>query len=167
MKKIILVILLIAVAFGSFAKTAKAKKKKQLAPTTIMSVGMHRTVCYGKCPDYVVDIAADGTATYTAKRFTPEIGIFKKNIGKAKAEELIGMFTKYRVDTCSEMYENRIPDLPGLNIYIRYPNKTKTIYSAGFGPEFLTEIGEALDAAGRKPEGKDKTWKKTGMPKVD
>jgi hypothetical protein len=71
---------------------------------------------------------------------------------------------KYRIDTCREMYENRIPDLPGLNFIIKYKKGKQKIYSAGFGPEFLAEIAAAMDEAGIK---KDKTWKKTGMPKLD
>ena len=62
------------------------------------------------------------------------------------------------------MYENRIPDLPGLNFTITFRKGRKHIYSAGFGPEFLSEIAAIMDETGIK---KDNTWKKTGMPKVD
>lgn len=158
--------MLLVVLPGAFAMKAK-KKKKQKATSEIISVSIHHTVCFGMCPDYIVDINKDGTATYTAKRFTPDTGIFKKNIGKAKAKEIIGMAVKYRIDTCSEMYDNRIPDLPGLNVTVNFAKKKKTIYSAHFGPEFLTEIANAMDEVGRKTETNNTGWRKTGMPKLD
>lgn len=164
MKKLTLVILLFLVAANAIAHTAKKNRKKQKITNAIVSVGIHRTVCYGRCPDYIIDINKDGTATFTANRFNEDTGIFKKNITKARAQEVIDMFVKYRVDTCKEMYENRIPDLPGLNIFITYKKSKKTIYSAAWGPEFLTEIANKIDELGKKT---DNSWKKTGMPKLD
>jgi len=165
MKKLTLVILMLTTVAGAFAKTTK-KKKKASSAGDIVSVSMHRTVCYGKCPDFTIDINKDGTATYTGKRFTADTGIFKKSIGKSKAGEIIALFKTYRVDTCKEMYENRLPDLPGLNMTINYKKGKKQIYSAEWGPVFLKEIAAAMEESGLKPEG-DATWKKVGMPKMD
>ncbi|MCF8448511.1 MAG: DUF6438 domain-containing protein [Taibaiella sp.] len=163
MKKLTLLFLLLIAASASFAKMAKQKKKSK-ATNEIVSVGMHRTVCFGTCPDYKIEIDRNGSVTYTAIRFTADTGIFKKNIGKAKAKEIMDMFVKYRADTCREMYESLIADLPGLNFTMRYKDRKKNIYTSGFGPEFLTDIAEAMDAI---VATKDKTWRKTGMPKVD
>jgi hypothetical protein len=163
MKKLTLLFLLLIAASVSFAKMAKQKKKSKTS-NEIISVGLHRTVCFGKCPDYKIEIDRNGSVTYTAIRFTADTGIFKKNIGKAKAKEIIDMFVKYRVDTCREIYESLIADLPGLNLNMRFKDRKKNVFSAGFGPEFLTEIAEAMDAI---VATKDETWRKTGMPKVD
>jgi hypothetical protein len=50
MKKIALVILLLAAGFGSFAKTGK-QKKKTATENEIVSVGVYHTVCFGRCPE--------------------------------------------------------------------------------------------------------------------
>lgn len=161
-----MVFLLLGASIGTFAqKTAKTKKKQKA--NAIVSVSMHRTVCFGQCPDYIIDINASGMATYTARMFTPDTGVFRKNIGKAKAAEIIALFNKYRVDTCSEMYENPLSDLPGLNMHINYKKgKKKSVFNCAFGPSFLNEIAESMDAVGKKEEINDPTWKKTGMPKM-
>lgn len=164
MKKLTLVILMLTTVAGAFAKTAK-KKKKQAPAGDIVSVSMHRTVCFGQCPDYTIDINKDGTATYTGRMFVHDTGIFRKNIGKQKAGEIIALFKTYRVDTCSERYENRIPDLPGLNITINYKKSKKQVFNCDWGPAFLKEIAASMDESGKKPEGLDATWKKIGMPK--
>ena len=159
MKNITLLILSMLLIGSVFARHHKRKKDKQ--PNSITSVSIHRTACYGRCPDYLVQISNDGTAIYTGKRFTADTGIFKKNIGTAKAMEVINEFYTYRVDTCSDMYRNRIPDLPGLIITVQYKDSTKTIRDANFGPSFLKQLANDIDAAGKKT---DDTWQKTGMP---
>lgn len=165
MKKLTLVILLLSVIAGVEAKQPKNKKKKQAKTGEIISVSVHRTVCYGQCPDYIIEINRDGTATYTARMFTPDTGIFKKTIGKEKAGEVIALFKQYRVDTCMEMYENRIPDLPGFNITINYKKSKKQIFNCAWGPLFLKEIAQAMEDVGKKPDDAGEEWKKIGMPK--
>jgi Pyruvate/2-oxoacid:ferredoxin oxidoreductase delta subunit len=175
MNKIILVISMVVVCMPVFAKNMKKKQttkgptKQATKPVTndIISVTMHRTLCFGYCPDYTIEMNKDGNTIYTAKRFNEDTGIFKKNIGSKKAAEIFSQFAAYRVDTCMEMYENRIPDLPGLNFTIKYKNKTQKIFNANFGPAFLAELAGSMDAVGKKTDKEDKTWKKTGMPKFE
>jgi hypothetical protein len=164
MKKLLLVVIAITSFFSSFGMAKK--KKRQQNPNQIISVNMNRTPCYGRCPNYNIDLDKDGKLVYTAVRFTEDSGIFKKTISAKKAQELISRFESYRVDTCREMYESRIADLPGIVYTIKYPNRTQKIINANFGPAFLTELAEAMDAIGLKPKG-DRTWKKVGMPKYE
>jgi hypothetical protein len=164
MKKIALVILMLSTISCALAKKSKQKKIPKATVSNIVSVGIHRTMCFGQCPDYTIDINKDGTATYTGKRFTQDTGIFQKNIGVEKAKGIIDMFVKYRVDTCKDIYENPLPDLPGLNVTIVYKKSKKTIYSAAFGPDFLKEIAAVIDESGTK---NDDSWKKIGMPEVN
>ena len=71
--------------------------------------------------------------------------------------EVINQFKTYRIDTCKDEYDNRIPDIPGIIYTIKYKGSIKTIYNAHFGPQFLKTLAEAMDAAGKKS---DNTWKK-------
>lgn len=151
-----LVALLMATSLAVFAM--KKKTKKKVATTNeIISVKMHRTACFGRCPEYKIEINKDGNVTYTAMRFNADSGIYKKNIGTTKAMNVITAFKTYRVDTCREMYENRIPDIPGIIFTIKYSNRTQTIHNAHFGPQFLKTLAEQMDNAGKKS---DNSWKK-------
>ncbi len=150
---------MVAVSTSAFAAKKKKPKKKTTNKTEIVSVTMHRTACFGRCPTYKVEIDADGMATYRAIMFNDgDSGTYTKNIGAAKAAEVFNLMQQYRLDTCRENYPNRIPDLAGIILTIKYKNATKTIYNAHFGPAFLkNDIAGAIDGAGRK---RDKTWKK-------
>ncbi|MBX2907781.1 MAG: hypothetical protein KF744_17175 [Taibaiella sp.] len=169
MKKIVPVILVAVMAFVVTSAAActfifgKGKKKTRGAKG-LTSVGIHHTVCFGKCPDYRIEVDRDGNVTYTSMRFCDDTGIFKKNVGKAKVKSIFALCEKYRIDTCREMYENQIPDLPGLNFTLKSGKKKQMIFNASFGPMFLQEIAAEIDAVGKKT---DNTWKKVGMPKLD
>lgn len=163
MKKLSVIILLAVATVSCFATSKKSAKKNGAAPA-ITSIKLQRTACYGRCPEYSIEISKDGSVVYTAVRFNEDTGIFKKNIGTKKAKAIFDEFASYRVDTCRERYELTITDLPGLIYTIKYPGRTQRIINANFGPPFLKTLAEHVDEAGKKT---GTGWKKTGMPKLD
>lgn len=155
MKKLLLAVIAIAMVAPAIAKTKK--KKKHIVNSAITSVQMHRTACYGRCPDYTIELNKDGMATYTGIRFVDDSGIYKKDIGTTKTMAIINQLIAYRVDTCQKNYPNRIPDVPGIIYVINYKDSTKTIFNANWGPQFLKDVATDMDNVGKKT---DKTWKK-------
>ena len=155
MKNLLIAIIAITLLQPVAAKTVK--KKKSLPKSAVRSVTMRRTACFGKCPDYTIEIKPAGNITYTGIRFVKDSGTYTKNIGTENAMKIINMFIANRIDTCKNTYENRIPDAPGLMFTIKFADSTKTIYNANWGPQFLKDISEAIDKAGKKT---GKGWKK-------
>jgi hypothetical protein len=161
MKEIILTILVVLVGFSAFAKRHRHKAKSQPA-NDIISVALRHTACYGRCPDYIVEINKDGIATYTGVRFTPDSGVFTKNIGKVKAMKILNRFNAYRADTCQDRYTAKNPDFPGLTLTIKYDSKTKMILNANFAPIGLRTIAGSIDSlTGDKV---DNTWHAVTTP---
>ncbi len=78
-----------------------------------------------------------------------------------KAMEMINQFYTYRVDTCKDVYDNRIQDVPGIVFTIQYKDTIKTIRNANFGPRFLPLLAKDMDAIGKKA---DDTWVKAEDP---
>lgn len=133
------------------------KKKKLAVHSNISSVTMRRTACFGRCPEYKIEITRNGQVTYTGIRNVKDTGVYTRNIGYIKAMQIISKLNNNKVDTCRNLYDNRIPDLPGIIYQVAYKDSTKRISNAEWGPAYLKEIAEQIDAIG-KPT--DKTWKK-------
>lgn len=148
-----LIILLAACAAQK--KTAKGTGTSNGNPE-ITFLKMHRTPCFGRCPDYAVEIQKDGLARYSGYRFTDMQGVYEKNIGASKAEEIFASFEKYRVDTCQNEYRMMVSDLPGIIYTFQIGNNKKTINNANFGPRFLKDLAKEVDEAIKV----DNSWKK-------
>lgn len=133
------------------------KKKKRVNNNPIISVTMQRTACYGRCPEYKIEMDRYGNVNYTGIRNVSDTGMFTKNIGYPATMTILDKLNKNKVDTCRKLYETRIPDLPGIMYTITYKDSTKRILAAEWGPAYLKETAEDMDKIG-KPT--DKTWKR-------
>jgi len=156
MKKIILTISCFLFCATMLFAMHKKKNKTPKSNTNITAVSMHRTACFGKCPDYIVEIKNDGIITYKGIRFTQYEGVYTKQFGKTDVTNLLKEFESYRVDTCKDMYEMLAADLPGIEYIITYKDKTKHIMNADFGPVFLRMLSKNVDNFSHV----DDTWKK-------
>jgi hypothetical protein len=154
MKKGILIIFLLAAILSTVS--AKAKKKIAKPCNGITYISMHRTACFGRCPDYMIELYSNGNVKYSGYMFVPDSGVYQKNIGQAKVLKIFKDFELYRVDTCREKYDMRMQDLPGLYYSFIYKGKSHEIFNANFGPDFLTDLAKEIDEA-IKP---DASWKK-------
>jgi len=151
--------------------TACAAQKKKTSKAVVSYVQMWRTSCFGKCPNYKVEIYKDGLVRYTGNLFT-DTGIYEKNIGVGQAQHILDEFTDKRVDTLQKEYRVRISDLPGINYTFKYDGTTKEVRNATFGPLFLRELAAKIDLLVKQhPEDvpkMDNSWRKVSdSPKGD
>ena len=151
------IVFLLLLALSVSAKQHKHKKKTKTT-NSITSLAMRRTACFGRCPDYSIEVNQDGTATYTARMFNQDTGTFTKKIGTVKAMEILAQAAAYHIDTCRNRYESRAQDLPGLMYTIRYKDSTKMIQNANFGPAMFRKLAETMDGLVNKKV--DNSWKK-------
>lgn len=156
-KHLLTIFFLLVLTPVSFAKVVKGKKHNE-----ITSVSIHRTACFGHCPDYEVKVENTGLVTYTGHMFVQDSGTFQKKVKAADVKNIFNLCLNYKVDTCQDVYNNIVPDLPGLYMVVTYTGKTKKITNASFGPGFLREIANSIDAVGRV----DSTWKKVPFKPV-
>jgi hypothetical protein len=155
MKKIIVVILLGISCIPVYSRQRKSKKSGRQA-NEIISVELYHTACFGRCPEYKIEVNKDGVATFTGVRFIPDSGVYAKKIGKAKAASIIGNFETYMVDTCKDRFESRAQDLLGIILTIKYAGKTKIIQNSNLGPHRLRELNLSIDNL--TTDNLDKTW---------
>jgi hypothetical protein len=144
------IVLLIVLAFSACAQ------KNINGAKTISYMRYERTACFGRCPAYMVEVYKNGTIRYTGRQFTEYTGVYERNIGTKKAQSILKKYATTRVDTCKEMYENNIPDMPGLMYVFTIGGKNKEILNAGFGPRFLETFAGEVDQIAKPGIG----WKK-------
>ncbi len=162
-------LVLVATVFGACAQQKKGTKKTKTQTTTqtaknttdIASIEIHRTNCYGRCPDYRLIVTETGKATYVGRRHAEHQGTYEGQVDAKPVAKLFSEFKRYKVDTCSEKYKNAIPDMAGLEYTIIYKNgREQLIQNANspFAPAFLKGLADQLD----KIAPLDVTaWKKT------
>ena len=162
MKKNLLgIFLIITVVF-----VACAAQKKTSSNTDLTYLRMYRSSCFGTCPSYSVEVYDNGLVRYTGRLFVPDSGVYEKNIGAAKAQQLFSKFKEYRIDTLASNYDMQVADLPGVNYTFNYGGKTKEVSNAHFGPAFLRTLAKEVDMdilnrTGHDAPQLDKTWKLT------
>lgn len=148
-----LMVLMMFMAVVTYAKTKKATPAK----SAYTYIKMTRTPCFGRCPYYSIEIYSTGLVRYTGMSFATPQGTYEKNLGKAVAEKIFKEAAEVRLDTCRAQYDMLVSDLPGIMYSYTYKGKTKKIGNANFGPEFLKQLANDIDAATRPAD----SWKKT------
>jgi hypothetical protein len=139
---------------GGTAKTTKTTK----AIVGVSYISMERTSCFGRCPSYQVEIFRNGIVRYTGRQFTEYTGVYEREIEPKDAQKLMKEFTNYRVDTCKDVYENMIADIPGIIYGFTIDGKEKKIHNAHFGPKYLQVMANKIDAVAKPGIG----WRKVG-----
>lgn len=163
-KNLLSFIVLVAVIFSACAQQKKTtKSKKANGSPAIEFLAMERTACFGSCPAYRLEIYKDGTVKYDGWTSVEFEGPYQKKFDAAKVAALYKQFEQYPIDTCSEMYESLIQDLPGINFYFTYKGKEQKVINAHFGPHYFIDLANTADSFSKV----DNTWTKLEPKKVD
>lgn len=149
-KYIYVIVASITIAFSACAQKATNSTK------TISYLSMERTACFGRCPSYMVEIYKNGLVRYTGRQFTTYLGVYERNIGTTKAKKILNEYAVRKVDTCKDVYENYIADLPGLMYSFVINGKKKEVINAGFGPKYFEMLSQDIDKIAQPGVG----WKK-------
>lgn len=170
MKKHLLIVILlfstVLVACAHSRKTTRKKTTTKASTSTsalrgLTSVMMRRGACFGRCPEYTLTVNSNGIVVYNGIRNSEPVGVYQKNVGASKAQALLKQFMDNRADTCVSLYTSRIADMPGLSYTLVRNGKQQLIGNAHFGPRFLVDLSDEVDALGKV----DATWKKvSGTP---
>lgn len=166
-KNLLSFIVVVAVIFSACAQQKKTTKSKVLttsnANSAIQFLAMERTPCFGTCPAYRLEINKDGMVKFISWSNTEYEGTYAKKFDPAKVAALYKKFESYNVDTCAEVYESLIQDVPGINFYFNYKNREQKVINAHFGPGYFIQLALDTDSFSRV----DHTWTKLADQKKD
>jgi hypothetical protein len=116
-----------------------------------LRIRLERTVCFGVCPSYTVEIAGDGSVIYRGRACVAEKGERHATIPGAVVKDLVAKFQSVNFFTLRDAYRAEITDNPTYTISIAFDAHKKSVvdYVGGRAgmPHKVTALEDAIDAA--------------------
>jgi len=125
-----------------------------------LKITLTRSMCYGTCPDYRVEITGEGTVEFDGRQFVAVPGHHTERIRPEAVRTLFEEFAKADFFWAYDEYSARnITDMPPYSLSLSFDGRKKTIRDyvgpAVGMPKALWQLEERVDAA----SGSDK-WVK-------
>jgi VCBS repeat-containing protein len=113
-------------------------------------IHLERTMCYGMCPVYHLEIAADGTVDYYGMFFVAKSGHHTWKLDSAAIKKLNSEIKKSEFFTMEEIEDSSITtDLPGCNTEILFEDGTSRKIEHKYGyikfPDGLKILEDKID----------------------
>lgn len=108
-----------------------------------------RTVCYGTCPSYSVEIHGDGTVLYKGESFVVVAGEHRDHISPEQVDELVDAFRKADYFSLKDEYSYNVTDNPTYTTTFQVDQIKKTVTDyvgelAGM-PEAVSDLERTID----------------------
>jgi hypothetical protein len=101
----------------------------QPAQSTPFRVRLERTVCFGRCPEYVVTVRADRRVVYVGRRGVLVQGVRRARIGPTAMRKLRRAVSATGVFGLNSRYDQMsVTDLPSAKVTVQVGSRTKRIY---------------------------------------
>ena len=112
-------------------------------------IKLTRTMCFGYCPAYSVEIAGDGSVEYHGEHFVAVEGVQRATISAQRVRDLISKFREAGFFWLYDSYETPITDNPTYIVTLSYDGRTKTVLDyvgreSGM-PAVVTDLENAVD----------------------
>ena len=116
-----------------------------------LNITLDRSPCFGRCPDYKVEIHGDGTVIYDGRNFVAVQGRRESHIPIYKVRSLFEQFRLVRYFSLKDSYQSSATDLPTYVTSIAFDDKTKSVKdhlgTAVGMPHAVVELEDAIDRA--------------------
>ena len=90
-----------------------------------LKITLSRSICFGACPSYTVEVDGDGTVLYNGERFVAETGQRTAHIPRRDVRKLYDAFRKAEFFWLFNAYQAHITDFPSHIVSIEYDGHKK------------------------------------------
>lgn len=120
-----------------------------LSLAAVPVITLERTVCYGTCPAYKLEIFEDGKVLYEGKEFVKQKGKAEGRITKAELQKLVNEFERIKYASLDDKYVDdpkncpeQWTDNPTATTSLNWEGKKKTIehYHGCRGSQILDQL---------------------------
>jgi hypothetical protein len=114
-----------------------------------LRITLSRSVCYGTCPAYEIEIHGDGTAFYDGRAYVGTTGKKKAKISHASLVKLVAAFRKVDYFSLAAGYASGVTDMPTFVTSISFDGVSKSVLDyvgreAGMPPG-VSDVEVAID----------------------
>ena len=108
-----------------------------------------RSMCYGLCPAYTVEVSGDGAVQFTGRRYVRSLGSRRRHISPGAITKLLAEFRRADFFSLKDSYSSMDTDLPSYTGSMEFDGRKKSVRDyAGRPvgmPEAVTLLEQAID----------------------
>ncbi len=123
----------------------------QIEDWSTLRISLTRSMCYGVCPSYAVEVTGDGSVRYDGRNFVALRGVHSARLERQAIEKLYDQFRRADFFWLQDVYSARITDNAAYEIEISFDGHKKRVHdyvglSVGM-PDAVTNLEQAVDDA--------------------
>lgn len=108
-------------------------------------IKLERTLCFGRCPDYTLEILGDGTVNYDGHDFVQVKGKQTAKIAADAVKGLVDEFFKIDYFALQDSFVEPVTDMPTTITSIRIDGKFKQVYNYFGAPQQVRDLELKID----------------------
>lgn len=142
-------ILALATAMAASTAVAAAAARQGSPEDRTFHVRLERGACFGTCPVYSVDVAADGAVIFRGRKFVTCVGEHRWRISSGSVRRLMAAADRANLFALRDEYRGRMTDMPEFRLEVTRHGLTKRLvdYAGGSAgmPATVTDLEQAVD----------------------
>jgi len=123
----------------------------QIKDWSMLRISLTRSMCFGTCPSYAVEISGDGSVRYDGRNFVALRGTHRARLERQAIEKLYDQFRRTDFFWLQDVYRALITDGPIYEIEISFDGHNKKVHDyIGLHngmPDAVTNLEQAVDDA--------------------
>lgn len=140
----ILLIIIIVSTLVSCKPKQKTTNTSSVEDTTVF-IKMQRTPCYGKCPNYTVEISNNGKVNYFGKMFVDYEGQHYSTISSADVDLIKAKINEVNFFELKDKYDSPATDIPSTIFEVTLNKHFKKITNRHNGPPELKDLEKLVE----------------------
>jgi len=147
----ILLIIIIVSTLVSCKPKQTTTNTSSVEDTTVF-IKMQRSPCYGKCPNYTVEISNNGKVNYFGKMFVDYEGQHYSTISSADVDLIKAKINEVNFFELKDKYDSPVTDIPSTIFEVTLNNQFKKITNRHNGPLELKDLEKLVEEIVYKSE---------------
>jgi len=141
---ILLIIIIVSTLVSCKPQEKKTTTITAVEDTTVF-LKMQRTPCYGKCPNYTVEISNNGKVNYFGKMFVDYEGQHFGNISSTDVDLIKSKINEVNFFELQDKYDSPATDMPSTIFEVTLNKQFKKITNRHNGPIELKDLEKLVE----------------------